>query len=92
MIHLHCCLDVGISRVLETRFIGRHYLPSRINWVVQSTAVDFLHLLLVSMEWLMQEFGIKVTWIRPRYLFAFSLDFGVFLNYLFIEILMCYEN
>eukprot|EP00088_Acartia_fossae_P013148 TRINITY_DN1683_c0_g1_i7.p1 TRINITY_DN1683_c0_g1~~TRINITY_DN1683_c0_g1_i7.p1 ORF type:complete len:1146 (-),score=216.92 TRINITY_DN1683_c0_g1_i7:47-3484(-) len=52
-------LDVGISRVLETRLIGRHYLPSRINWVVQSTAVDFLHLLLVSMEWLMQEFGIK---------------------------------
>lgn len=29
------------------------FLPTRINWVVQSGAVDFLHLMLVCMRWLM---------------------------------------
>lgn len=33
-------------------------MPSRINWVVQSSAVDYLHLLLVSMRYLMDEFNI----------------------------------
>lgn len=28
------------------------------NWVVQSSAVDYLHLMLVSMKWLCEEFGI----------------------------------
>ncbi|EDW27333.1 GL21087 [Drosophila persimilis] len=31
----------------------QRFLPTRINWVVQSGAVDFLHLMLVSMRWLM---------------------------------------
>jgi len=52
-------LGANISRALDSRLIGRGYLPSRINWVVQSTAVDYLHLLLVSMEWFMQQFNIK---------------------------------
>lgn len=29
------------------------YIPTRVNWVVQSGAVDFLHLMLVCMRWLM---------------------------------------
>ncbi|XP_035785650.1 DNA polymerase subunit gamma-1, mitochondrial-like [Anopheles albimanus] len=29
------------------------FMPTRINWVVQSGAVDFLHLMLVCMRWLM---------------------------------------
>lgn len=29
------------------------FLPTRVNWVVQSGAVDFLHLMLVCMRWLM---------------------------------------
>lgn len=33
-------------------------MTSRINWVVQSSAVDYLHLMLVSMKWLMEEFSI----------------------------------
>ena len=49
-----------MSRALDSKLIGRNFLPSRINWVVQSTAVDFLHLLIVSMEWLMKEFNIEV--------------------------------
>merc|ERR1719445_2722203 len=52
-------LGAGISRALDSRLIGRNYLTSRINWVVQSSAVDYLHLMLVAVEWLFQEMGIK---------------------------------
>ncbi|XP_075150231.1 DNA polymerase gamma, catalytic subunit tam [Haematobia irritans] len=48
-------LDCRLSRALETHNTadeGR-FLPTRINWVVQSGAVDFLHLMLVSMRWLL---------------------------------------
>ncbi|XP_049538632.1 DNA polymerase subunit gamma-1, mitochondrial isoform X1 [Anopheles darlingi] len=31
------------------------FMPTRINWVVQSGAVDFLHLMLVCMRWLMED-------------------------------------
>ena len=31
----------------------------RINWVVQSSAVDFLHLLLVTVRWLFEELGVR---------------------------------
>ena len=34
-------------------------MTSRGNWVVQSSAVDYLHLLLVSMRWLMEEYNIN---------------------------------
>lgn len=33
-------------------------MTSRINWVVQSSAVDYLHLMLVAMNWLVTEFDI----------------------------------
>ncbi|KAL1115002.1 hypothetical protein AAG570_007825 [Ranatra chinensis] len=41
-----------LSRALEPGIDNddRH-LPTRVNWVVQSGAVDFLHLMLVSMRW-----------------------------------------
>ncbi|CAO1413192.1 unnamed protein product [Diamesa serratosioi] len=43
-----------LSRALEpTPGTEDRFLPTRINWVVQSGAVDFLHLMLVSMRWLM---------------------------------------
>lgn len=35
------------------------FMTSRGNWVVQSSAVDYLHLLLVSMRWLMDEYNIN---------------------------------
>ena len=48
-----------ITRSLEPSVITKSYqLNSRINWVVQSSAVDFLHLLLVAMKWLMKEYAI----------------------------------
>ena len=52
-------LGARISRVLESCVIGDDYLPSRINWVVQSSAVDYLHLLLVAADHQMEEMGIK---------------------------------
>lgn len=46
-------LDSRLSRALEMN--GEDvdkFIPTRINWVVQSGAVDFLHLMLVCMRWL----------------------------------------
>ena len=33
-------------------------MTSRVNWVVQSSAVDYLHLMLVCMRWLLEQYGI----------------------------------
>ena len=48
-------LGCRISRALDAGVVGSDFLPSRVNWVVQSSAVDYLHLLLVSMEWLTRD-------------------------------------
>lgn len=49
-------LDCRLSRALEPQpGTEDRYLPTRINWVVQSGAVDFLHLMLVCMRWLMAD-------------------------------------
>uniref|UniRef100_A0A3Q4GIG5 DNA polymerase subunit gamma-1 n=1 Tax=Neolamprologus brichardi TaxID=32507 RepID=A0A3Q4GIG5_NEOBR len=34
------------------------FITSRVNWVVQSSAVDYLHLMLVVMKWLIEEYNI----------------------------------
>lgn len=34
-------------------------MTSRINWVVQSSAVDYLHVMLVCMQWLIDEYKIN---------------------------------
>lgn len=34
-------------------------MPSRINWAIQSSGVDYLHLLIVSMEYLIRSYGIN---------------------------------
>lgn len=34
-------------------------MTSRVNWVVQSSAVDYLHLMLTSMEWLIKKFNLN---------------------------------
>lgn len=48
-------LACRLSRSLEPNPNSEdRFLPTRVNWVVQSGAVDFLHLMLVSMRWLMQ--------------------------------------
>lgn len=35
------------------------FMASRINWVVQSSAVDYLHLMLVCMRWLIDTYQIE---------------------------------
>lgn len=39
------------------------YKRSVMNWLVQSSAVDFLHLLLVCMEWLCKEYAIPARFV-----------------------------
>lgn len=42
---------------------GEGYLPSRINWVVQSSGVDYLHLLVVAMEYLIRRHGLRARYM-----------------------------
>nr|CAG4650726.1 EOG090X00SQ [Simocephalus serrulatus]SVE94067.1 EOG090X00SQ [Simocephalus serrulatus] len=52
---LHC----RISRALEPRNVGNEFMTSRVNWVVQSSAVDYLHLMLVAMRYLCDNYKIE---------------------------------
>uniref|UniRef100_A0A2C9KDE8 DNA polymerase subunit gamma-1 n=1 Tax=Biomphalaria glabrata TaxID=6526 RepID=A0A2C9KDE8_BIOGL len=52
---LGCC----ISKALEPSYVMEDFLTSRVNWVVQSSAVDYLHLMLVCMRWLFTTYNIK---------------------------------
>ncbi|KAI0476849.1 DNA polymerase gamma [Xylaria cf. heliscus] len=52
-------LGAGITEALMGRFISKGaYLTSRINWAIQSSGVDYLHLLIVSMDYLIRRFNI----------------------------------
>ncbi|OTA90668.1 hypothetical protein M434DRAFT_33422 [Hypoxylon sp. CO27-5] len=52
-------LGAGITEALMSRFISKGgYLTSRINWAIQSSGVDYLHLLVVSMDYLTRRFNI----------------------------------
>lgn len=51
-------LGCRISRSLEPSAVGSQFMTSRVNWVVQSSAVDYLHLMLVCMKWLFTKYNI----------------------------------
>lgn len=52
-------LGAGITQALMSRFVSKgSYLPSRINWAIQSSGVDYLHLLIVSMDYLIRRFNL----------------------------------
>lgn len=52
-------LGAGITEALMSRFINKGgYLTSRINWAIQSSGVDYLHLLIVAMDYLVRRFNI----------------------------------
>ncbi|XP_074533361.1 DNA polymerase subunit gamma-1 [Halichoeres trimaculatus] len=51
-------LGCRISRALEPKAVKDEFITSRVNWVVQSSAVDYLHLMLVAMKWLFEEHNI----------------------------------
>lgn len=65
-------LDCGVTAALSKKYLpkvekfGRmseDYMPSRINWVVQSSGVDYLHLLIVSMEHLCRRYNIDARFM-----------------------------
>lgn len=52
-------LGAGITEALTGRFLSKGgYLTSRINWAIQSSGVDYLHLLIVGMDYLTRRFNI----------------------------------
>ncbi|KAK0563397.1 DNA-directed DNA polymerase gamma mip1 [Tilletia horrida] len=67
-------LDCGITAALSREYlpkasgrdktaVGGDYMPSRINWVVQSSGVDYLHLLISSMEHLCKKYDIAARFM-----------------------------
>ncbi|OJT07668.1 DNA polymerase gamma, mitochondrial [Trametes pubescens] len=60
-------LGCGITYALSKEYLpvgfGSDYMPSRINWVVQSSGVDYLHLLIVSMEHLIAKYNIQARYL-----------------------------
>ena len=52
------------------------YQPSRVNWVVQSSAVDYLHLLLVNTRWLFDTYNID-----GRFCISIHDEVSTFLGY-----------
>ncbi|KAB5557907.1 DNA polymerase family A-domain-containing protein [Coniochaeta sp. 2T2.1] len=52
-------LGAGITEALMGRFISKGaYLTSRINWAIQSSGVDYLHLLIVAMDYLTRRYNL----------------------------------
>lgn len=51
------------------------YSPSKVNWVVQSSAVDYLHLMLVATKWLSDTYDID-----GRFCISIHDEVGVTLN------------
>ncbi|RDW88668.1 DNA polymeras-like protein gamma [Coleophoma cylindrospora] len=52
-------LAAGITEALMSRFVNQGgFMTSRINWAIQSSGVDYLHLLIVSMDYLIRRFNI----------------------------------
>lgn len=53
-------LGAGITEALMRRFINQGgFMTSRINWAIQSSGVDYLHLLIISMDYLIRRFNIN---------------------------------
>lgn len=52
-------LGAGITEALMRGNLSRGgFLTSRINWAIQSSGVDYLHLLLISMDYLIRRYGL----------------------------------
>lgn len=72
---LGCGVTYALSKEYLPAEFGADYMPSRINWVVQSSGVDYLHLLIVSMDHLIAKYDIKARYLisvhdELRYLVA----------------------
>jgi DNA polymerase gamma 1 len=60
-------LGCGVTSALSKRHLseefGSDYLTSRINWVVQSSGVDYLHLLITAMDHLLKKYSIQARYM-----------------------------
>ncbi|KAJ3343288.1 DNA-directed DNA polymerase gamma mip1 [Entophlyctis luteolus] len=52
-------LGCSIPNSLLPEHVKSEYQTSRVNWVVQSSGVDYLHILLVSMNYLLRRFKVE---------------------------------
>ncbi|KAF2710137.1 DNA polymeras-like protein gamma [Pleomassaria siparia CBS 279.74] len=53
-------LGAGITEALMRRYLSKGgFMTSRINWAIQSSGVDYLHLLIVSMDYLTRRFNLN---------------------------------
>lgn len=53
-------LGAGITEALMRRFINKGgFMTSRINWAIQSSGVDYLHLLIISMDYLISRYNLS---------------------------------
>ncbi|KAF8329963.1 DNA polymerase family A-domain-containing protein [Amanita rubescens] len=62
---LGCGVMYALSKEYLPNEFGSDYMPSRINWIVQSSGVDHLDMLIVSIEYLIERYR-----IRARYLIS----------------------
>lgn len=60
---LGCGVTYALSKEYLPAEFGSDYMPSRINWVVQSSGVDYLHLLIVSMDYLIKKYKIDARYL-----------------------------
>ncbi|KAI9829541.1 MAG: DNA-directed DNA polymerase gamma mip1 [Phylliscum demangeonii] len=52
-------LGAGITEALMRRYINKGgFMTSRINWAIQSSGVDYLHLLIISMDHLIRRYNL----------------------------------
>ncbi|QSZ37039.1 hypothetical protein DSL72_009131 [Monilinia vaccinii-corymbosi] len=53
-------LGAGITEALMARYVSKGgFMTSRINWAIQSSGVDYLHLLIISMDYLIRRYNIN---------------------------------
>ncbi|CCX11547.1 Similar to DNA polymerase gamma, mitochondrial; acc. no. Q9Y767 [Pyronema omphalodes CBS 100304] len=53
-------LGAKITEALQQRYMNKGgFLTSRINWAIQSSGVDYLHLLIISMDYLIRLYGLN---------------------------------
>ncbi|KAF8431092.1 DNA polymerase family A-domain-containing protein [Boletus edulis BED1] len=60
---LGCGITAALSKENLPAEFGVDYMTSRINWVVQSSGVDYLHLLLVAMDHLTRTYDINARFL-----------------------------
>ncbi|CAO3589061.1 unnamed protein product [Absidia cylindrospora] len=56
-------LGCAVTDALKPKYTKDKFLTSRINWVVQSSGVDYLHMLLVSMAHLIDRYDIDARFM-----------------------------